>query len=298
MKLLTIATCLFSIAATFIVSAQQTVQSSNSTTTSAIISQYGSTFKNAGGNVLSDKVNVYIIFYGNWTSEQSIQEQNIFMKFIDNISYSPWFSLLKQYTDSNGKAVTGPLNLVAAVNDAGSHSTNLTDTLHKQIVIDAVNSGYLSPTNRIDSNGVYIIMGGPDVSDSNFCSKNCGYNSYSDEFQYMFIGYPGLCPDICIPSMNKDHSPNNSPAMDAAITIFSHEIQDVLTDPRGNAWEIQTSSGLTVELADFCSSAGTSTEEFGNVTQTQSGSYNLELNGNKYLVQTVFDLESKQCSLG
>jgi hypothetical protein len=84
---------------------------------------------------------------------------------------------------------------VAAVNDAGSNSLNVTNTIHKQIVLDAVKSGYLSPTNSLDSNGIYVIMGGPDVSDDDFCKTNCGYNSYSDEFQYMFIGYPGICPD-------------------------------------------------------------------------------------------------------
>lgn len=105
---------------------------------------------------------------------------------------------MKQYTDNNGKAVTGPLNLAAAVNDAGSHTLNLTNTIHKQIVLDAVNSGFLSPVNRLDSNGIYIIMGGPDVSDNDFCKVNCGYNGYSDEFQYMFIGYPGICPDTYV----------------------------------------------------------------------------------------------------
>lgn len=54
MRLSTIATCLFSIAAG-IASAQQQVQSS--TSTSAVISQYGNTFKNAGGSILHDTVN-------------------------------------------------------------------------------------------------------------------------------------------------------------------------------------------------------------------------------------------------
>lgn len=204
---------------------------------------------------------------------------------------------MKQYTDTNGKTVSGPLNLAAAVNDAGSHQLNLTTTIHKQIVLDAVNSGYLSPTNRLDNSGVYIIMGGPDVNDADFCKTNCGYNSYSDEFQYMFIGYPGVCPDTCIPNVNKNASPNNSPAMDAAITIFSHEIQDILTDPRGDAWVIQAND-VPIELGDFCSSPGISQEQFGNTTQGQSGSYNLQLAGNNYLVQTIFDLESKTCKLG
>lgn len=103
---------------------------------------------------------------------------------------------VKEYTDSNGNKVTGPLNVAAAVADSGSHGLSLTDTnTHKQIVLDAVNSGYLSATNSLDSNGVYVIMAGSNVNDSQFCHTNCGYNSYSDEFQYMFIGYPGTCSE-------------------------------------------------------------------------------------------------------
>ncbi|GAA5806356.1 hypothetical protein HPULCUR_011889 [Helicostylum pulchrum] len=280
-----------------LVSAQQEVPTN--TEPSTIISQYGSRFKNLGGNILHDKVNVYIIFYGNWSSAESQQEQTTFMHFVDNISLSPWFSLLKQYTDGNGKSVTGPLNLAAAVNDAGSHKLNLTPEIHKQIVSDAVSSGYLSPSNQLDSNGIYVIMGGPDVNDVDFCKNNCGYNSWTDNFQYMYIGYPGSCPNnICVPTVNKDVSPNSSPAMDAAITIFSHEIQDILTDPRGDAWEINDASGNTIELADLCSAKGVSKEQFGSMTQDpQLGSYNLELAGSKYLVQTIFDLASKECKL-
>ncbi|KAG1440477.1 hypothetical protein G6F56_011909 [Rhizopus delemar] len=100
-----------------------------------------------------------------------------------------------------------------------------------------------------------------------------------------------------MPTVNTESSPNNSPAIDAAITIFSHEIQDILTDPRKNAW-IAKANDSNIELGDFCSGTGTVSYQFGNVTQETSGSYNLELAGSKYLVQTIFDLESKKCSLG
>ena len=54
MKFSNLVVYLFAITAS-LVSAQQTVQSS--TGSNAVISQYGSTFKNAGGSVLHDKVN-------------------------------------------------------------------------------------------------------------------------------------------------------------------------------------------------------------------------------------------------
>jgi hypothetical protein len=101
----------------------------------------------------------------------------------------------------------------------------------------------------------------------------------------------------CIPEKNRNQSPNNSPAIDAAITIFSHEIQDILTDPKGDGWEIQAPGGTVIELGDFCSTEGTSKVQFGNVTTSPTGTYNLEVNGGKYLVQSIFDLEKKQCML-
>ncbi|KAI9281985.1 phosphate-induced protein 1 [Sporodiniella umbellata] len=291
MKLLTVVGSLLTFLASLSVS-----QNTTETTDSSAISQYGGSFTNQGGNILHDKVNVYIVFYGNWTSPQLQQEQALFMNFVEHISTSPWFKTLTQYSDNSGRSVTGPLNLAAAVNDAGSQSLNLTRAVHQQIIQSAVQSGYLSPVNALDSNGLYIIMGGPDVKDADFCVNSCGYNSYSDDFQYMYIGYPGSCP-ACIPPVNAQASPNHSPAMDAAITIFSHEIQDILTDPRKNAWFIN-SNGKQIELGDLCSAPGTAPYQFGNTTQDANGSYNIELNNNKYLVQTVFDLQTKTCSLG
>lgn len=104
--------------------------------------------------------------------------------------------LVKEYTGNDGNAVTGPLNVAAGVVDSGSHGLTLNDSdAHKQIIVDAVNSGYLSATNQIDSDGIYVIMAGNDVQDKDFCHTNCGYNGYSDQFQYMFIGYPGTCSE-------------------------------------------------------------------------------------------------------
>lgn len=117
-------------------------------------------------------------------------------QFLSPIITTHQFLLVKEYTGNDGNAVTGPLNVAAGVIDSGSHGLTLNDSnAHKQIITDAVNSGYLSATNQIDSDGIYVIMAGKDVQDKDFCHTNCGYNGYSDQFQYMFIGYPGTCPE-------------------------------------------------------------------------------------------------------
>ncbi|KAF7728342.1 hypothetical protein EC973_006283 [Apophysomyces ossiformis] len=282
---------------TWVTAQQQTGTNDNGLT--GIAKQYADSFQNLGGRILPDKVNVYLIFYGNWTSSNAASEQSIFMNFVDKVSTTPWFNTFKEYTDNHGRKVTGPLNLAAAVNDAGSHGLNLTDVnTHKQIVVDAVHSGYLSPTNEIDSEGFYVLLAGKDVTDSGFCNNHCGYNYNSDHFQYMYIGYPGQCSDRCIPSMIKDASPNNNPAVDAAITIFSHELQDILTDPQGDAWVIRNGE-TKIELGDFCSGGNVSLDQwFGNVSTTENNAkYNLAINDKKYLVQTIFSRQKKACVL-
>ncbi|KAI8086153.1 phosphate-induced protein 1 [Halteromyces radiatus] len=289
---------LFSLAG--IVTCQQQTSTNNSSLNS-IATQYGSTFKNAGGKVLTSFVNAYVIFYGDWSSSNATTDQKTFLGFLDDVSTTSWFSILKEYTDSNGGSVSGPLNLAAAVHDTGSAGLNLTDhNTHKTIILNAVQSGYLSANNQLDSNGIYILLLGPNVHDSEFCSTNCGYNSYSDQFQYIFIGYPGGCPQFCVPTMIQQQSPNNSPSIDAAITILSHELQDVLTDPRMDAWSIH-SGNQVYEIGDFCSGASynTSTEQwFGNLQTTSTGAnYNLEFDNGKYLVQTIYSKEKNSCLL-
>ncbi|ORZ08906.1 phosphate-induced protein 1 [Absidia repens] len=277
---------------------QQQQSTTNGTSLNPVASQYGSTFKNTGGKLLTGFVNAYVIFYGDWSSTNGTTDQKTFLGFVDGIATTPWFSILDEYTDGNGTPV-GKLNLAAALHDSGSAGLNLTDhNTHKSIILNAVKSGYLSENNQLDSNGVYVIILGPDVHDSEFCSSNCGYNSYSDQFQYVFIGYPGACPETCTPPSIQNKSPNNSPSMDSVITLFSHELQDILTDPRMDAWSIRNGNDV-LEVGDFCSGTNTSPEQWFGKTQTtpDGASYNLEFHDAKYLVQTIYSKEKNTCLL-
>ena len=98
--------------------------------------------------------------------------------------------------------------------------------------------------------------------------------------------------------MIHDRSPNQNPAIDAAVTIFSHEIQDLLTDPRNDAWMIQQ-NGTTIELGDFCAGSKVPDGEwYGTVTTDENNAtYNLEVGNQKFLVQTIFDQKNKKCVL-
>lgn len=104
----------------------------------------------------------------------------------------------------------------------------------------------------------------------------------------------------CVPPLISTESPNNSPAIDAAVTIFSHEIQDLLTDPREDAWVIKQNANTIIELGDFCAGRGVTQEQwFGTVSQVEgtNATYNLQVKNNKYLVQTIYSLNQKKCVL-
>jgi hypothetical protein len=214
-------------------------------------------------------------------------------------------AIVNEYTDNSGGSVSGPIKLAAAVSDTGSQQLNLTDiTVHQTIITEAVKSGYLSTTNSIDPNGIYVILAGSNVQDSGFCTKHCGYNYYAENYQWVYIGYPGQCSSSCIPSINANSSPNGSPSIDATITIFSHELQDILTDPHNDAYiakDTTTNPPTAIELGDLCSGAGVSSQQWFGATKQVAGSnasYNIEMSGSQYLVQTIWDKTANQCTLG
>ncbi|KAI8865740.1 hypothetical protein GQ42DRAFT_159344 [Ramicandelaber brevisporus] len=81
-----------------------------------------------GGPVMNGPVNLYFIFYGTWSNE----ECNLVFNFIREIERTPWFTTTREYGDSRGVGVTGPLSLKLALIDRYSigrslHRGNVTD---------------------------------------------------------------------------------------------------------------------------------------------------------------------------
>lgn len=119
------------------------------------------------------------------------------------------------------------------------------------------------------------------------CSTNY-YCAYHDSF--IANGQPVLYAnqpyDANIPSCSAGSSPNGNDA-DAAINTISHEQNEAITDPWGNAW--QNSSGD--EIADICA------WRFGNPLGGTSGvdEYNQVINGHKYWLQEEYSNAGSTC---
>src|SRR5262245_5317225 len=67
-----------------------------------------------GGHVMSGTVNVYYIWYGNWSGNSAT---SILTDFANNIGNSPYYNINELYDDNYGGRVTGAVRLLGTTTD-------------------------------------------------------------------------------------------------------------------------------------------------------------------------------------
>jgi hypothetical protein len=226
-----------------------------------------------GGPVLNKPkgVNVYLIWYGDWTGNTAT---SIIPKFVDDLSGSPYFNINTTYYGSGNVFVTNKVNLKGQANDNYSQGTRLTDAKIKAIVKSSMSSGALPK----DANGVYFVLTSQDVNEtSGFCTLYCGWHTngtlFSKDIKYSFVGNPARCLSACAAQST---SPNNNAGADGMTSIIAHELEEATTDPDLNAWYFASGN----ENADQCAWT------FGTEYTVANGSLaNMNMNGTDYLIQ-------------
>jgi hypothetical protein len=225
-----------------------------------------------GGAVMHGTVNVYFIWYGDWT--QDLNAAAILNTWASTIGGTPYENINTTYGDNSGN-VSGLVFLAGSTSvPSTTFGASLGDSNIASIVSNALTSHAL-PT---DSNGVYFVLTAPGVSEtSGFLSQYCGWHTYgtfgSANIKYAFVGDAGN-QSGCSVQFNK--SPNNDPPIDAMISVMSHELEETISDPNLNAWYDQAGE----ENADLCA------WNFGQESTAPNGSsYNMTFGGHNYLIQ-------------
>ncbi len=224
-----------------------------------------------GGPVLVNGVNVYYIWYGNWSANSA---PSVMTDFANTIGGSPYFNINTTYYNGSNQHVMNVVKYGGAVNDNYSRGTALSDSDVKTVVASAINSKGLPA----DPNGVYFVLTSKDVNEtSGFCTKYCGWHAHSaigtTDIKYAFVGNPDRCPSAC--AAQSPSSPNGNAGADAMASIIAHELEEAVTDPDLNAW--YDTRGR--ENADKCAWT------FGT-TYTSNGAYaNMKLGARDFLIQ-------------
>jgi hypothetical protein len=230
-----------------------------------IIYHNGPVLNNAAG------VNVYLIWYGNWSGNTAT---TILPEFIGHLGGSPYFNINTTYYDSHNVFVQNIVNLDGQTNDSYSQGTTLTDKKVKQVVSAAISSGRLPK----DTNALYFVLTSQDVNESSgFCTQYCGWHTHATisnaDIKYAFVGNAARCITACAAQST---SPNGNAGADGMTSIMAHELEEAVTDPDLNAWYFASGN----ENADQCAWT------FGTEYTTGNGSKaNMNIDGFDYLIQ-------------
>jgi len=226
-----------------------------------------------GGPVMTNPVgvNVYYIWYGNWSNYSAAQ--TILRNFISNVGGSPLYNTNTSYTNGSLVKVPNKVNFIGETSDAYSQTAALTDAGVFNVVKNAI--GTATP----DANGVYFVLTSPDVQEtSGFGTQYCGWHTYgtinNTVVKYSFVGNPLLiAPTGC---GVRSPSPNGDGGADALASVIFHELAEAVTDPQLNAWY----DNRGYENADKCA------WKYGTTFKSPNGATaNVLLGANYYLIQ-------------
>lgn len=223
-----------------------------------------------GGPIMLGTVNVYYIWYGNWSSNPTT---TILTDFMSNLGGSPYYNINTTYYNSSNVRISNRIQLVNSIVDNYSQGTALTDTKIGNIVSNAITNGLLP----LDSNGVYFVLSSSDVSEVGFCTQFCGWHTYKTisgkSIKYSFVGDPTRCPSACEVQTT---GPNGTTGADGMASIIAHELEETTSDPNLNAW--YDSRGY--ENADKCAWT------FGSTYTVSNGSKaNMRLGSRDFMIQ-------------
>jgi len=238
-----------------------------------------------GGPVMNAPhgVNVYLIWYGDWSTD--IHTQAVVTDFVTHLGGSPYYNIATNYYDYKGGEKDFIKNKVThggAITDNYSYGSALTDDDIGFILQDSVTSGKLPA----DPNGVYMILASADVDEtSGLCSYCCGFHGYQPvsvgnltNIIGTFVGNANRCPSLCSWESIVSATPN-SQSTDGMVDTVSHELFESVTDPLGTAWINPDGS----EIADLCNGVTGPLKTLPN-----GASYNLVLGSHAYLVQEIW----------
>src|SRR4029078_5358803 len=90
--------------------------------------------------------------------------------------------------------------------------------------------------------------------------------------KYAFVGNAARCPSACAA---QTASPNDNTGADAMASVIAHELEEMITDPKLNAWYDRRG----YENADKCAWT------FGSVSGPTNAKYNMNFGGRHWLIQ-------------
>jgi len=219
-----------------------------------------------GGPIMDDAngVNVYYIWYGDWSKDRLAQK--VLVNFITHIGGSPYFNINTTYYSyepgpAGTKLIKDPvINAVhykGSTTDNYSQGANLSDYQVYLAVANAITGGALPA----DKNGVYFLLTSADVVQAEFAASYfCAWHDSTIDgglpavdgvdVKMAWVGnFAAQNPYACIP--NYEVSISGSLGADGMATFIAHELEESVTDPDITSWVNFAPFNENGDLCDF-----------------------------------------------
>lgn len=276
-----------------------------------------------GGHVMTNPINVYIIWYGDWIKDN--KTVSVVEYLFSNIGDSDYFKTNSSYyelptseiTDSGMKPDQGvffdpaiktfvnmKVNFIKSVYVGYPYGLNLNDENISAVVADTFVSGLLPS----DIDGIYYVLTSKDVYQNEttwigFCSGYCGWHDIKlidgKNIKYSFVGDIEKCPADCAVKdsylkLGYANSPNDDWSADEMASILIHELSETATDPNWSKPYVAWQDDNGMENEDKCAWT------YGSLYKTSSGSVaNVKVGSKDFLIQQnwVLDSDGGHCAL-
>jgi len=190
------------------------------------------------GPLMLGASNIYLIWYGNWTTANDSYARTVIRDLVLNLGGSTYFEINAGYPDLNGNSSNGGLIYTAEFNDPYSKGADLTAADIQSIVSAPIN--YLGV---VDPAGIYVVLASPDVHAqvAGFCQPNAAphhgaFSLNGAQVKYAFIGNPRRCPSIAPHLAYPGPTPNDDFGADAIANMLAAVLSTTVTNPTGTGW--------------------------------------------------------------
>ncbi|KFK40108.1 hypothetical protein AALP_AA3G331400 [Arabis alpina] len=274
------------------------------------------------GPVLSSSpINIYIIWYGQWSHPHKTLIRDFLNSISDTKSPSPsvseWWQTTTLYTDQTGSNVSKSVLIAGEYSDSKySHGRDLTRLSIQQVIKSAATSATFPVDHK---NGMYLVLTSHDVTMQDFCRAVCGFHYFTFPsmvgytMPYAWVGQSShQCPEVCaypfaLPGYmghggpGELRPPNGETGVDGMVSVIGHELAEVVSNPLINAWYAGEDPTAPTEIGDLCEGlygSGGGGGYIGQVMRDREGkTFNMNgKGGRKFLVQWIWNPILKACS--
>ncbi|KAL4278472.1 hypothetical protein GQ457_03G034190 [Hibiscus cannabinus] len=272
-------------------------------------------FQYHNGPLLSGKISVNLIWYGNFKpSQRAIVSDFVYSvaspkPTIAQPSVATWWKATQKYYQLSKKPSSLALSLGSQILD---DNYSLGKSLTNQQIVELASKGALK-------NAINVVLTSADVTVNGFCSNRCGTHGSASgssgnghsKLAYIWVGNSETqCPGQCAwpfhqpiygPQNPALVAPNNDVGLDGMVINLAGLLAGTVTNPFGNGY-YQGPKEAPLEAASACPGIygkGAYPGYAGDllVDATTGASYNANgVNGRKYLLPALFDPSTSTCA--